>query len=928
MKKTSSFIAIITVVFLAVTTLAQNLTVRDIMAEPSIAGQRVEGEKLSPDGSKVVYLWNAEGKMPRDLYLVSTGGGTPQIILRQSDLAKPSATPQPENKLDYGVEVRDEFVKVRENALGGFEWSSDSRKLVFTYGGDIYVMNAETPSSPTRYLENLQDAAIRMSNVVAEIFTRVGTIPSDYRERFDRLREENSVLRSKASGSNADDIVNSARSLGETIEQIFPLKVPSRGFLSTKQVIEKFEEFLGTQNRLNVARMDHNDWLQRSKPKRFTRTQSPESGARFLDNDRILFSQSGHWFVLNTVDATLTQLTREANPQGFVSVGGVVPNKQGSMIAYVVSDSSKQRQLVVPNFVPEYVTSGGPRRGWSEQKVFVTSADGIRDTPFEIKLPKPEGVSNFRRMVWTADGQSLIVDRVDKDTKRRQLFYVHNVGSKAEQIILVTEETDDKWQAPLSAIFEPNPKDASQLFFCSERDGYNHLYLAKIEAETRPLGSVSDSTARVQEGGKTLKKDVKIIQLTKGSWQVEWAKYYGPTSTIVYLSSEKGTAERTFSAIDSEIVKEVSPFGGATVVKTNGMVESPQMATDLASTRMIVYGLSKWNQPTELFARRACPNCLDVNTLIDEKKLTNTLPEAFAKRAWTIPKFIDIPSRDGKKVRAKIYLPNTYEKIKAIQSLGDSGWLNYLKTLKETGKSGTKKREADKGFPMVVFVHGAGYLQNVINGWNNYFREFMFNDLLAKKGYVVLDIDYRGSAGYGRDWRTDVYDFLGGKDFDDHIDAIDFMVKNYGVDQKRIGVYGGSYGGFMAGMLAMCAPERIAAAAALRPVFDWKNYYAANPQYTAQRLGFPDKNPEAYKRSSPISYADKLERPLLILHGMSDDNVHVQDSVQMMEKLIRLGKTKYFEAMLYPSENHGFVRPESWTDEYERIFAFFEKHLK
>ncbi len=102
---------------------------------------------------------------------------------------------------------------------------------------------------------------------------------------------------------------------------------------------------------------------------------------------------------------------------------------------------------------------------------------------------------------------------------------------------------------------------------------------------------------------------------------------------------------------------------------------------------------------------------------------------------------------------------------------------------------------------MAIFVHGAGYLQNMINGWNNYYREFMFNDLLTRKGYVVLDIDYRGSAGYGRDWRTDVYDFLGGKDFDDHIDAIDHMVKNYGVDQKRIGAYGGSYGGFMAGML-------------------------------------------------------------------------------------------------------------------------------
>lgn len=229
---------------------------------------------------------------------------------------------------------------------------------------------------------------------------------------------------------------------------------------------------------------------------------------------------------------------------------------------------------------------------------------------------------------------------------------------------------------------------------------------------------------------------------------------------------------------------------------------------------------------------------------------------------------------------------------------------------------------------MVIFVHGAGYLQNTINGWNNYFREFMFNELLTQKGYVVLDIDYRGSAGYGRDWRTDVYDFLGGKDYEDHIDAMDFMVKNYAVNPSKIGVYGGSYGGFMAEMLAFRASDRIAAAAALRPVADWKNYYASSPQYTAQRLGFPDKNAEAYKRSSPISYADGLKTQLLILHGIVDDNVHVEDSMQLTEKLIRLGKTEYFSEQFYPSENHGFVRPESWTDEYSRILAFFEKNLK
>src|SRR5215207_5245286 len=109
--------------FLAVAIAAQNLTVREIMGEPSIAGMRAEGEKLSPDGTKVVYLWNAEGKQPRDLYLVSTSGGDARKILSPSDLPVPSRTPEKENKLDYGVVLRDEFVKERKNQLGNFEWS-------------------------------------------------------------------------------------------------------------------------------------------------------------------------------------------------------------------------------------------------------------------------------------------------------------------------------------------------------------------------------------------------------------------------------------------------------------------------------------------------------------------------------------------------------------------------------------------------------------------------------------------------------------------------------------------------------------------------------------------------------------------------------------------------------------------------------------
>jgi len=769
------FLSILVLLSSVVSVYAQNLTVRDIMAEPSIAGTRVEGEKLSPDGSKVIYLWNADSDLPLDLYIVPTNGDSQgQIILRLSDLPPSPPRPEKENKLDYGLTVRDEFVKARENAFGNFEWSPDSKRLVFSQAGDLYVLT-----------------------------------------------------------------------LGE------------------------------------------------KTPKRYTKTQAGEVGPRFIDNERILYSQSGNLFVLNISDATTVQLTNDADPAKSISVGGANVSKDGRMLAYVVSDSSKYRSLVVPNYLGEFVEARTTRRGWSEQRLFVTTTDGERNTPFEIKLPKQEGVGNFRGIKWAADNRSLIVDRNDKDTKRRQLFYIHNAGGKDEQQIIIADETDDKWQAPLSAIFEPNPKDANQLFFCSEKDGWNHIYLATLSpaAETQPPGNVSASGDRVQEGGSTLSKDVKITQLTKGNWQVEWAKW-GKPDQIIFLSTQQGTERRVFTYLGLDIDTRITvPLN----TEYTGFIDSEQIAVTEQGFEILFSG-SKWNEPSDLFTMPVCLKCTTSFNSAVIKRLTNTTSDSFSKRSWNAPKFIDIPSRNGKQIKAKIYLPGGFD--------------------------------AKKKYPMVAFIHGAGYLQNVINGWNNYYREFMFNELLTQKGYVVLDIDYRGSAGYGREWRTDVYDFLGGKDLDDHIDAIDFMVKNYSVDPKKVGVYGGSYGGFMAEMLAFRAPDKVAAAAALRPVADWKNYYASSPGYTAQRLGFPDKNPEAYKRSSPITYADGLKTHLLILHGMSDDNVHVQDSIQLIEKLVRLGKTPYFDVMLYPSENHGFVRPESWTDEYERILAFFEKNLK
>ena len=208
--------------------------------------------------------------------------------------------------------------------------------------------------------------------------------------------------------------------------------------------------------------------------------------------------------------------------------------------------------------------------------------------------------------------------------------------------------------------------------------------------------------------------------------------------------------------------------------------------------------------------------------------------------------------------------------------------------------------------------------------WSSYYREYMFHNFLVDHGYVVLDVDYRGSAGYGPDWRTAIYRYMGDKDLKDQVDGAKYLVDKLGVDPKRIGIYGGSYGGFITLMAMFTMPDTFAAGAALRPVTDWAHY---NHEYTSNILNEPQDDPEAYRRSSPIYFAEGLKGALLICHGMVDTNVEFQDTVRLTQRLIELRKENWSVAM-YPVEDHGFVKASSWADEYKRIFNLFETNLK
>ncbi|HTB17911.1 MAG TPA: prolyl oligopeptidase family serine peptidase [Bryobacteraceae bacterium] len=361
--------------------------------------------------------------------------------------------------------------------------------------------------------------------------------------------------------------------------------------------------------------------------------------------------------------------------------------------------------------------------------------------------------------------------------------------------------------------------------------------------------------------------------LTSGNWEVDSAILSTDKSRFFLVTNEGDPGQQE--------VYEMSAEGGArtrltTLPGGHSCVPSPD-------DRWFADVYSYTNKPPELYAQEARAEA-------SAKKLTSSPAPEFSEYPWLDTPIVTFPARDGAMVRAHVYKPANYR----------------------------------KGGPAVLFVHGAGYLQNVDRLWSYYAREYMFHQLLMERGYLVADVDYRGSAGYGRDWRTAIYRHMGGKDLDDNVDAARWMVSQYGADPKRLGVYGGSYGGFITLMAMFAQPDVFAAGAALRPVTNWANY---NDQYTSDILNLPQTDAEAYKKSSPIYFAEGLKGALLICHGMVDTNVHFQDTTELVQRLIELRKRNW-ELAVYPVENHGFVEPTSWADEYSRIFELFEKNLK
>ena len=532
--------------------------------------------------------------------------------------------------------------------------------------------------------------------------------------------------------------------------------------------------------------------------------------------------------------------------------------------------------------MPQYVTESGftktrqvrSKVGYSYGEMKLVIMDLVRDTFYYADASKLPGIKEEyeygedQKKVQLENNKSYYISSPTWSPEKDKLIVnIRSTDNKDRWIALVDLETgvlkNLDWQHDEAWIAGPGMGWSTSSGTLAWLDDNKTIYFQSEESGYSHLYSYD------------VEKDKKKA-ITKGKFEIYNPILSKDKQHFYFTSNMKDPGERHFYRLNVK-------GGKAEQISIEAGNHDVSLSPD---EKMMVIRYSNANTPWELYMRRYNSESDSWSSM---EKITDSYSDEFLAYPWRVPEFIHVTARDGEKVPARLYLPD----------------------------------EKTKNGAAVVFVHGAGYLQNAHKWWSNYYREFMFHNFLVDNGYTVLDMDYRGSAGYGRDWRTGIYRHMGGKDLSDNVDGAKYLVESHGIYPQKLGIYGGSYGGFISIMAQFTSPGTFKAGAALRPVTDWAHY---NHGYTSNILNTPFNDSVSYRRSSPIYFANGLQDHLLMCHGMEDDNVHFQDVVRLSQRLIELQKDNW-ELAVYPLEPHGFKEWTSWLDEYKRIYKLFEETL-
>jgi dipeptidyl aminopeptidase/acylaminoacyl peptidase len=406
--------------------------------------------------------------------------------------------------------------------------------------------------------------------------------------------------------------------------------------------------------------------------------------------------------------------------------------------------------------------------------------------------------------------------------------------------------------------------DGKWLAVVSDRDGWDHLYVMPAA------------------GGEG-------VQITKGKFEA-WRPTWSPDSTRIAFDANEPDRPGTRHLGIATIAGNPSTATIAMITSGRGTNIAPQWSPDGSR---LVYQHTDPQNSADLFT-------IDAKAGARAMRVSDSMPAAIDRSMFVAPEFVHYPGPDGQPVPGWLYVPKGLDK--------------------------------SRKHPAIVWIHGDGVNQNY-DGWHvqrNYAVYSSMHQYLLQQGYVVFMPDYRGSIGYGRAWRQGVYMDVGGKDAKDAWMAANYLKTLNYVDMDHVGVWGLSYGGFFTLIAVTDQPTLFRAGIDVAGVVDYAMYYEDpyHGGWTASRIGTPQQNPAVYAGASPISHIDRLQRPLLVLHGTADVNVPYLHSVRLIDEALAKGKGGLVDFMAYPGEFHYFTRAHVLRDAWQRVDRFFAENLK
>ena len=488
---------------------------------------------------------------------------------------------------------------------------------------------------------------------------------------------------------------------------------------------------------------------------------------------------------------------------------------------------------------------------------------------FRFKYPKA-GEENSKVSVYAYDlklNKSTQINLANFET-----YYIPQVFQTAQPNEIAIA-TSNRHQNKLE-IIKINTKNLSTKKILTETDA------AWIETDNLSLEFLEDNSflwASERDGFRHFywyTPDGKLKkQITKGNWEI--TDYYGfnpRNSEILVQTTEKGSTNRVVSKINIKTGKK------QIVSESNGT----NSADFSKSFQYFINTLSSAEQPNTYTLR-------DFNgKTLRELQNNNSALKKLQSDGLVTKEFFQIPNKNGDQMNAWMIKPKDFS--------------------------------PNKKYPVLMYQYSGPGSQQVSTAWDG--RNTIWFNLLAQKGYIVLCVDGRGTGYRGTKYKKATYKNLGKYEIEDQITAAQWIGSQSFVDAGRIGIFGWSFGGYMASLAMTKGADVFKVGIAVAPVTTWRYY---DTIYTERYLQTPQENPQGYDENSPINFAGLMKGKYLLIHGTADDNVHYQNAVEMAEALIQ--KNKEFEFMTYPDKNHGIYGGNTRLHLHQKMTDFILNNL-